>query len=44
MIINSGIAEVVFNEAYTLGQDAIRLLKEAGIKVRHLSTHLHPAA
>ncbi len=39
MIINSGIQEVVYNEAYPLGQDSIALLKEAGIKSRKLSTH-----
>lgn len=39
MIINSGLSEVVFNEAYPLGQEAISLLKEAGIKVRNLPSH-----
>lgn len=42
MIINSGIGEVVYNEAYPLGEDAINLLKEAGVKVRNLSTHHRP--
>jgi dCMP deaminase len=39
MILNSGIGEVVFNEAYPLAQDAIGLIKEAGIKVRKMPTH-----
>lgn len=39
MIINSGLAEVVFNEAYPLAGNAISLIKEAGIKVRKFSTH-----
>jgi len=34
MIINAGIVEVVYNEQYPLAEDAIRLLKEAGVKVR----------
>ena len=36
MIINSGIKEVVFNVDYPLGGTALRLLKEAKIKVRKL--------
>jgi dCMP deaminase len=39
MIINSGLEEVVFNEAYPLGETAISLLKQARIKIRNLSTH-----
>lgn len=39
MIINSGINEVVYNEAYPLGTEAISLLRQPGIKVRRLSTH-----
>lgn len=39
MIINSGLKEVVFNQAYPLGEDAINLLKQARVKVRKLSTH-----
>lgn len=39
MIINSGISEVVYNEAYTLGDEAIALLKQPGIRVRRFSTH-----
>ncbi len=39
MIINSGIGEVVYNEAYPLGNEAIALLRQPGIKVRRLSTH-----
>ncbi len=34
MIINSGIAEVVYNEAYPLGQEALALLKKPHIRVR----------
>jgi dCMP deaminase len=34
MIINGGIREVVYNEAYPLGGDAMSLLKEAGIHLR----------
>ncbi len=36
MIINSGIKEVVFNADYPLGDTALKLLKEAGIRVRKL--------
>jgi len=36
MIINSGITEVVFNQAYPLGNDALLLLKEAGVKLRKI--------
>lgn len=39
MIINSGLDEVVFNEAYPLGETAIQLLKQARIKIRNLSLH-----
>ncbi len=39
MIINSGLKEVVYNEAYTLGGEALNLLKGPNIKVRRLSTH-----
>jgi len=39
MIINSGIKEVVYNEAYSLGHEAIALLKQAKIAVRKISTH-----
>lgn len=39
MIINSGIGEVVYNEAYPLGTEPIKLLKKSKIVVRHLSTH-----
>ncbi len=43
MIINSGLSEVVYNTAYPLGGAALKLLKEAKIKVRNLSTHSkHP--
>jgi dCMP deaminase len=36
MIINAGIAEVVFSAAYPLGDVSLRLLREAGVKVRQL--------
>jgi dCMP deaminase len=39
MIINSGIAEVVYNEAYPMGGEALELLKQPQIKIRKLSTH-----
>ncbi len=38
MIINSGIAEVVYNADYPLGGNALSLLKEAGVKVRKIKT------
>jgi dCMP deaminase len=34
MIINAGIAEVVYSAAYPLGDVSLRLLREAGVKVR----------
>jgi dCMP deaminase len=34
MIINSGIAEVVYNQEYPLNERALSLLKECGVKVR----------
>ncbi len=37
MIINSGIAEVVFDIAYPLGDVSVRLLREAGVKARQIS-------
>lgn len=36
MIINSGIAEVVFNQDYPLGSSALALLKEAGVRLRKI--------
>jgi dCMP deaminase len=36
MIINAGIAEVVFSAEYPLGDVSLRLLREAGVKVRKL--------
>lgn len=36
MIINSGIKEVVYNLAYPMGELPLKLLKEAGIKVRQM--------
>ncbi|MBI2820595.1 MAG: AAA family ATPase [Acidobacteria bacterium] len=38
MIINSGIAEVVYNEEYPLNATAFGLLKEAGVLCRKLET------
>lgn len=37
MIINSGLAEVVYNASYPLGGIALDLLAEAGVKVRQLA-------
>ncbi len=37
MIINSGIVEVVYNEKYPIAESALKLLKEAGVKVRRYS-------
>ncbi len=34
MIINSGLSEVVFSAEYPLGDVSLRLLREAGVKVR----------
>lgn len=34
MILNSGISEVVYNEAYPLGEAALGLLKEAGVGLK----------
>ncbi len=36
MIINSGIAEVVYNADYPLGDVSLALLREAGLKVRQV--------
>ena len=36
MIINAGIAEVVFNREYPLGDVALGLLEEAGVKLKRL--------
>ena len=38
MIINSGIAEVVYDAHYPLASIAMRLLKEAGVKTRKFGT------
>src|SRR5215467_338751 len=37
MIINAGLAEVVYNAEYPLGQTSLDLLGEAGVKVRKLA-------
>jgi dCMP deaminase len=34
MIINAGIVEVVYNEKYSIAESALKLLQEAGVKVR----------
>jgi dCMP deaminase len=36
MIINAGIAEVVYNADYPLGAQSLALLREAGVKVRQV--------
>ncbi len=36
MIINAGLSEVVYNAAYPLGDVALDLLREAGVKVRQV--------
>ncbi len=36
MILNSGIAEVVYNAAYPMGEQPLELLKEAGIIIRQM--------
>jgi dCMP deaminase len=36
MIINAGIAEVVYNGEYPLGEISLSLLREAGVKVRQI--------
>ncbi len=38
MIINAGLAEVVYSAEYPLGDVSLRLLREAGVKVRQLGT------
>lgn len=37
MIINAGIAEVVFNAAYPMAERSLELLRESGAKVRQIS-------
>ncbi len=37
MIINSGLTEVIYNVDYPLGEVALDLLREAGVKVRQVS-------
>jgi dCMP deaminase len=36
MIINAGLTEVVYNAAYPLGEVALDLLREAGVKLRQV--------
>ena len=38
MIINAGLTEVVYNADYPLGEVALDLLREAGVKIRKVST------
>ena len=38
MIINAGIAEVVFSREYPLGSVALGLLEEAGVKLKRLQS------
>jgi len=38
MIINAGIAEVVYNSEYPLGDLSLRLLREAGVRARQAGT------
>jgi len=37
MIINAGIAEVVYNADYPMGGISLALLREAGVKTRQTS-------
>ena len=37
MIINAGIEEVAYNAAYPLGDLSLKLLREAGVKVRQVA-------
>ena len=37
MIINSGIREVIYSQAYPLGDAALKILKDAGVLLRKLS-------
>jgi dCMP deaminase len=36
MIVNAGLSEVVYNAAYPLGERALELLEEAGVKLRQV--------
>jgi deoxycytidylate deaminase len=38
MIINAGLAEVVFSADYPMGDLSLRLLREAGVKYRQAVT------
>ena len=42
MIINAGLEEVVYNTDYPLGETALNLLGEAGVKVRKVSIAVGP--
>lgn len=37
MIINSGIEEVVYNVAYPMGEQALRLIADCGVRIRQVS-------
>lgn len=43
MILNAGIAEVVFNAEYGLAEASLSLLREAGLAVRRASVRIGPA-
>jgi len=43
MIINAGIEEVAYNAAYPLGEVALSLLREAGVKLRQVAEDDRPA-
>jgi deoxycytidylate deaminase len=36
MIINAGLAEVVYDSHFPLGEVSVGLLREAGVKIRQL--------
>ena len=43
MIINSGITEVVYEEEYSLSKTELKLLKEAGVRVRTVKKIVNPS-
>lgn len=38
MIINSGLAEVVYDKTYSIAEISLRLLKEAGLRIRQMES------
>ena len=44
MIINAGLAEVVYNADYPMGDVSLALLREAGVKVRQVALGADGAA